>query len=206
MNRFFDIDGDVSTELAPWKLQQQGQRVKTALFLLQVPVRFRSDIAGGVIVVPQNYLSDLASIPQFAWSIFMACDDPRIELGGWVHDLLYQNHGVVTLESGAQTKLSRKDADTILTREAMPDLFGDRVSMRRGLSSLAPVRQKLAGRFVLGTLHLIFFAAFAPGCLGGLHRLKILLAKPRWFSDAMARYVHWNLHRHRHAVQKRSSG
>jgi hypothetical protein len=123
MNRFFDIDGDVSTQLAPWKLQQQNQPLKTALFLLQVPVRFRSDIAGGVIVVPQNYLSDLASIPQFAWSIFMATDDPRIELGGWVHDLLYQNHGAVTLEDGSRTKLSRKDADTILTREAMPDLL-----------------------------------------------------------------------------------
>jgi hypothetical protein len=123
MNRFFDIDGDVSTELAPWKLQQHNQPVKTALFLLQVPLRFRSDIAGGVIVIPQNYLSDLASIPQFAWSIFMASDDPRIELGAWVHDLLYQNHGVVTLESGGQTKLVRKDADTILAYEAMPDLF-----------------------------------------------------------------------------------
>jgi hypothetical protein len=85
MNRFFDIDDDVSTELAPWRLQQQNKPLKIALFLLQVPLRFRSGIADGVIVVPQNYLSDLASIPQFAWSIFMASDDPRIELGARVH-------------------------------------------------------------------------------------------------------------------------
>ena len=123
MNRFFDIDGDISTELAPWKLLALGRPVKTALFQLQVPLRFRSDLASGVIVVPQDYLSDLASIPQFAWSIFMATDDPRIELGAWVHDLLYQNHGVVTLEDGSQTKLSRKDADAILAHEAMPDLL-----------------------------------------------------------------------------------
>jgi Protein of unknown function (DUF1353) len=122
MNRFFDIDGDISIELAPWKLRQLKQPVKTALFQLQMPLRFRSDIAKGIIVVPQNYLSNLASIPQFAWTIFMADDDPRIELGAWVHDLLYQNHGVVTLEDGSRTNLSRKEADAILAHEAMPEL------------------------------------------------------------------------------------
>jgi hypothetical protein len=122
MNRFFDIDGDISLELAPWELQARGKRVSTALFVLKVPLRFRSDIAGGVIVVPKDYISDLASIPQFAWSFFMTSDDPRIELGGWVHDLLYQSHGVVTLEDSRKTALSRKEADTILAYEAMPDL------------------------------------------------------------------------------------
>lgn len=122
MNRFFDINGDISTELAPWKLKELSQPVKTALFRLEVPLRFRSDIAKGVIVVPKHYLSDLASIPQFAWSIFMASDDPRIELGAWVHDLIYQNRGVVTLEDDRKTKLSRKDADAILAHEAMPEL------------------------------------------------------------------------------------
>jgi len=122
VNRFFDIDGDVSIELAPWKLIAQNEPVKIARFILKVPLRFRSDIAGGVIVVPLGYDSDLASIPQFAWSIFMASDDPRIELGGWVHDLLYQNHGGVPLENGSTTSLSRKQCDTILAYEAMPDL------------------------------------------------------------------------------------
>jgi len=72
MNRFFDVSGDVSLQLAPWQLEAQGKPVKTALFVLQLPLRFLSDIAGGVIVVPKGYTSDLASIPQFAWSIFMA--------------------------------------------------------------------------------------------------------------------------------------
>jgi hypothetical protein len=122
MNRFFDVDGDVSIQLAPWELMEQNRPVKVAWFVLQVPLRFRSDIAGGVIVVPKDYPSDLASIPQFAWSIFMASDDPRIELGGWVHDLLYQYRGIVALEDGRKTALSRKEADTILAYEAMPDL------------------------------------------------------------------------------------
>ena len=114
----------VSLQLAPWQLEAMGKPVKTALFVLQLSLRFRSDIAGGVIVVPNGYISDLASVPQFAWSIFMASDDPRIELGGWVHDLLYQYRGVVTLEGGQKTALSRKQADTILAYEAMPSPSG----------------------------------------------------------------------------------
>ena len=125
MNRFFDIAGDVSLQLSPWELQRRNKPVTPALFVLKESLRFRSDIAGGVIVVPAGppeFVSDLASIPQFAWSIFMASDDPRIELGGWVHDLLYQNHGALTLEDGTAVKLTRKQADNILAFEAMPDL------------------------------------------------------------------------------------
>jgi hypothetical protein len=98
--------------------------------MLKEELRFRSDIAGGVITVPVDYLSDLASIPQFAWSIFMACDDPRIELGGWVHDLLYQCRGAVTLADGTRTKLTRKQADRILAEEAMVDLRATRFQRR----------------------------------------------------------------------------
>jgi hypothetical protein len=122
MNRFFDIPGDVSLQLAPRELQKLNQPLNIALFELKEELRFRSDIAGGVITVPVGYRSDLASIPQFAWSIFMACDDPRIELGGWVHDLIYQKKGILTLEDGSRIRLTRKQADTILVGEAMVDL------------------------------------------------------------------------------------
>ena len=122
MNRFFDIQGDLSTQLAPWELVRMGKPIKTAWFRLEAALRFRSDIAGGVIVVPVGYLSDLASIPQVAWSVFMACDDPRIELGAWVHDLLYQSRGRLRLEEGNLVELTRKDADAILANEAMVDL------------------------------------------------------------------------------------
>lgn len=125
MNRFFDVEGDISIQLAPWVLQAKGYPVDTAYFVLKTAIRFRSDIASGVIVVPANYLSDLASIPQFAWSIFMKPDDPRIELGGWVHDYLYEKEGKIILEGGKNVSLSRKDADRILTEEAMPDLLAN---------------------------------------------------------------------------------
>ena len=122
MNRFFDIEGDLSVQLAPWELKKLNRPVQIALFRLESPLRYRSDIAGGILVVPRGYLSDLASIPKFAWSIFMASDDPRIELGAWVHDWLYQHQGVVSLEDERTTRLSRKDCDAILAHEAMPEL------------------------------------------------------------------------------------
>ncbi|MEO6995404.1 MAG: DUF1353 domain-containing protein [Lacunisphaera sp.] len=85
MNRFFDIEGDLSTQLAPWMFANLKRAINNPLFRLEQPLRFRSDIAGGVIVVPQGYVSDLASIPAFAWSVLFAPDDVRIELGAWVH-------------------------------------------------------------------------------------------------------------------------
>ncbi|HEY4302640.1 MAG TPA: DUF1353 domain-containing protein [Candidatus Didemnitutus sp.] len=122
MNRFFDSEGDVSIQLSPRELQQRGLPLNVAQFVLRERLRFRSDIAGGVIAVPVGYLSDLASIPQFAWSIFMACDDPRIELGGWIHDVIYGQRGQLVLEDGRSVGLSRRQADAILAHEAMVDL------------------------------------------------------------------------------------
>lgn len=126
MNRFFDIEGDTSIQLSPWTLQAMGSPVKVALFKLLLPIRFRSDIAAGVIVVPAGFISDLASIPEFAWSVFMAPDDPRIDLGSWIHDLLYGAKGRVALEDGTVTALTRDQCDHILAFEAMPDLLADK--------------------------------------------------------------------------------
>lgn len=123
MNRFYDIEGDVSMQLAPWTLTALGIPTKSAWFHLREQIRFRSDIAGGDIVVPVEFLSDLASIPQFAWSLFMACDDPRIELGGWVHDFLYGRMGLLDdCHLTTRGQLSRRECDSILAFEAMPEL------------------------------------------------------------------------------------
>src|SRR5437764_3994011 len=56
MNRFFDVDGDVSLQLAPWQLRARNLPINVARFVLREALRYRSDIAGGVIVVPAGYL------------------------------------------------------------------------------------------------------------------------------------------------------
>lgn len=122
MNRFFDVDGDHSTQLAPWTTPPQFGGV--AAFRREAALRFKSDIAGGVIVVPVGFLSDLASIPRYVWSTFMAPNDPHIALGSWIHDWLYNSLGFVRLQGGefAGVRLTRDQCDRILTFEAMPDL------------------------------------------------------------------------------------
>lgn len=125
-SRFFDARGDVSLQLAPWELVAKGQPIDVALFELREPIRFRSDVAEGVIVVRPPFTSDLASIPPWAWWIFMPSDDPRIELGGWVHDFLYDHEGQVFLEDGRRVALTRKQCDIILAYEAMPALGAER--------------------------------------------------------------------------------
>jgi len=125
-NRFFNIRGDVCTQLAPWTLREMGLSAKKAVFESREPIRFRSDLLGGVVEVSAGYISDLASIPQFAWSLFMACDDPRIELGAWIHDLLYQSRGAIWIE-GKLVRYSRAIADRVLAYEAMPALGANRL-------------------------------------------------------------------------------
>lgn len=122
MNRFFDVEQFCLAELMPSKLKEIGYSKEVPLFVLNGAVRFRSDIADGVIVIPDQMRTDLASIPQFAWSIFMTPDDPRISAGSLVHDYLYANQGKVFLECGFRTNLTREQCDRILAYECMPDL------------------------------------------------------------------------------------
>lgn len=127
-NRFFDIEGDVSLQVAPWSLRDNEKN--EAIFILKENLWFRSDITGGLIVVKAPFRSNLASIPRVAWSIFMAPDDPRIALGSWIHDYLYDKKGkeisiYKTLGASTSIKtinLTRKDADAILAYEVMPEL------------------------------------------------------------------------------------
>jgi hypothetical protein len=124
MNRFFDIPGDVSTQLAPWELKRLGYRIDLAQYRLSIKLRMASDVAGGVLLVHGGFISDLASIPRPAWSI-MPPSDPRIALGAWFHDELYRKRGKVMLECGKILHLTRKQADQILAFEAMPELMAD---------------------------------------------------------------------------------
>ena len=130
MNRFYDTQGDLSTQLAPWETKRYGFDPAISIFRLERELRFRSDSAGGDIVVPVGFLSDLASIPRIAWSLGYDSDCNIMELGAWTHDLLYSNAGSVPVRScdhrtrsvTAMMTLTRKQCDRVLCYEAMPDL------------------------------------------------------------------------------------
>ena len=126
VNRFYDIEGDVSMQLAPWAARNRGLDWTVAWHILQNPLRFRSDIAGGTIFLHAGQISDLATIPRPTWSFFLKPDDPRICLGAWFHDDQYRRRGKIILECGRTVQLTRKQCDEILAFEAMPELYASR--------------------------------------------------------------------------------
>lgn len=152
MNRFFDIKGDVSMQLSPWEARNRGLDWKQAWHELQKQLRFRSDIAGGVLFVRPGKVSDLASIPKVVWSFFMKPDDPRIALGAWFHDELYQRRGRVVLECGKAVELTRPQCDEILAFEAMPDLLATRFEQHAVLQTLRRFGHRWPGENLLERL------------------------------------------------------
>lgn len=130
MNRFFDIPFIPSKELMPWESKRLGLPTTTGQFMLIGQLKFRSDIAGGIIVLNEGFISDLASIPDGAAALFgINTDDQRIAGGAWIHDYIYQEEGkgiIVWNDDFTEYKLvnlTRKQSDQILCCEAMPDLF-----------------------------------------------------------------------------------
>lgn len=130
MDRFYDSSGSVLLCLSPLELKRQGFTNKwKAIFQLMSPIRFKSDIAGGDIVVPVGFMSDFASIPKVAWAIFMSPDDPRIALGSIVHDWLYGNIGNIPVLGAGNDRitLTRDQCDRILAYEAMNELGATKI-------------------------------------------------------------------------------
>jgi hypothetical protein len=133
-NRFYGSGGDLSTQLSPWQARAQGFDPAISIFRLERELRLRSDIAGGDIVVPVGFLSDLASIPRVAWSLGYDPDCNEMELASWFHDLCYSHVGKipVTITGVAvrpRTKmvsLTRKQCDRILCYEGMAELGAKR--------------------------------------------------------------------------------
>lgn len=152
MNRFFDIQGDYSMQLAPWEARNRGLDWTKSWHELRKKLRFRSDIAGGVIPIYPGYVSDLASIPRFTWSFFLKPDDPRIALGAWFHDLSYQQRGHITLECGKEVILTRRQCDELLAFEAMPDLFATPYEQHAVFQALQRFGKRFPGESILHRL------------------------------------------------------
>lgn len=99
-----------------------------AQFIIQGITRFFSTIANGDIIVPDLYLTDLASIPPLAQGVFMSADDPRIADAAVIHDWLYANKGKIAVCSPgndtviSERELTREQCDKILCFEGMATL------------------------------------------------------------------------------------
>lgn len=92
-----------------------------SLWAIQRELTYRTDIGGAAtITVPPGFVTDLASIPQLAWSLYPP-DGPWVK-AAIIHDFLYGTGGTgqwLDHPSGLSrpTPYSREEADDIL-REA----------------------------------------------------------------------------------------
>ena len=127
VNRFFNVSGILSSELLPTELIRLGLPIDHPQFRQVGGFRFRSDEAGGVIVVEDGLISDLATIPEIMQGIPVELgglenDDPRIGPIAWVHDKICDLQGVIVLEDGRTVTLTHTQAARILAYEGMADL------------------------------------------------------------------------------------
>jgi len=142
VNRFYDIPSIASRELMPWESKSRALDVCTGQFELAQRIKFRSDIAGGVIILEIGEVSDLASIPSsLEWAV-MNTDDQRIAGGAWIHDKLFRSGGYIPIYNEDESfkgmiQLTFDQSNKILCDEAMPDLGAsktDRWKVYIGLS------------------------------------------------------------------------
>lgn len=77
--------------LQPRELKERG--FTKATWQVMRPISFVSD-KWKTIIVPELIFTDLASIPRAIW-VYIAPDDPIIELPSVVHDCMYQLGGVM---------------------------------------------------------------------------------------------------------------
>ena len=143
MNRFFDAQYLGLSLLSPLGIQSEKLKPNKRVFILVEDLRFRSDIAGGVIVAPQGMMTDFASIPPEFEALTVDNDDPRIALGAVIHDYICGLKGFFDLEGGKTVSLTWQQARDILCDEAMPDLGASvllRQKVKTGLSSPWAVR------------------------------------------------------------------
>lgn len=103
----------MSRFLSPLKLTLlRGQfRSGRQLYQLDAPLRYESKLVGGVIVVPKDFVTDMASVPKLPLTWLIA--GGTANEAAVIHDWLYTTHAV-----GAKP-VSRRQADAVF-REAIP--------------------------------------------------------------------------------------
>lgn len=124
-SRFQGIPAFYLACLMPWEIASLGFDKKEAIFRISGGgLQFRSTIAGGIISIPNELITNFASIPRFFWRI-LPPDDPCIAAGSVVHDFLYGEKGKIKVWDGDElvdVRLTRDQCDRILAYEAMPEL------------------------------------------------------------------------------------
>lgn len=107
---YYFPDPLVDEALSPAKMRRLNLRKGVQFYKLIREFTYKSPTKG-VIVVPVNFLTDYASIPQFAQS-FIEDDDPTVLYPAIIHDWGYSTKGSVW--GSKHPPLSKKEIDLLL--------------------------------------------------------------------------------------------
>lgn len=112
------------------ELVQTGWRGGRAIWKTLAPLAYHSDVLGATIVVPEKFITDLASVPRLpiAWLVAGG----RGSRSAVLHDFAYQ-FGEWTLDNGEPSKTTRRVADDVFRESLAAD----------PISGAGPVAQRL---------------------------------------------------------------
>jgi hypothetical protein len=104
--------------LSSKEAEQNVPNPESPYFRVLTPLRYQSNILGGIVEVPVDFLTDLGSIPRLLWW-WLSPDDYDISYPSVVHDYLYKMKGDLTSQLGITVRqINRETADRVL-KEAM---------------------------------------------------------------------------------------
>lgn len=103
------------------KLVQTGWRQGRAVWTTLAPLPYRSDLLGKTIVIPEEFITDLASVPRapIAWLIAGG----KGSRSALLHDFAYQ-FGQWSLETGEPLHTDRRLADSVFRESLAADEMG----------------------------------------------------------------------------------
>jgi hypothetical protein len=107
-----------SAFLDPLRVEQVDWRAGRPVFMTIAPLRYRSARLGCVVVIPPEFVTDLASVPRLP--IIWLATGGRGPRSAVVHDYPYQT-GYWLLEAGGQLEVEKPVVDEVYHESLLAD-------------------------------------------------------------------------------------
>jgi len=102
----------------PLVIAQTGWQDGRALWRTRAALRYQSDYLGEVLIIPDDFITDLGSVPR--WPLVFWLAGGRGHRSAVLHDFPYQFRFWITGE-GERLEISRRDADAVYHESLLAD-------------------------------------------------------------------------------------
>ncbi|HWO71679.1 MAG TPA: DUF1353 domain-containing protein, partial [Actinomycetota bacterium] len=105
--------------LDPLEVRHVGWRHDRPVWMTLSPLRYWSVRVGTIVVVPAEFVTDLASVPRWPLAWFVA--GGRAPRPAVLHDYAYQSGHLLSAEDGRPIELTRREADAVFWEAMLAD-------------------------------------------------------------------------------------